>query len=830
MAPEKSELLALTYVPLISKVLVGTVLFFSAAVTGGWILSNYISLPWMGGTIKQGAAISFVFLSLALVMSHHSPESRWMRLLGKILLTFVIVLGAANSIEHLLKIDFGIDLVLGPDTSEPEKGGVVGRMALSVSLCFLFLGVAILEPGKKVWLQIVNQYLLGTVFFISLLTFLGFIYNAESWYKNLAFLQVSGYTSLCFLLLSISVLFIRQNIGFVRILTSKSPGGVFARRISAAVLLLPPLIGRLGLSLSSFDQLDEGVSFALVAGVNIVALGIIVWKSAYSLNATETKREALEQAYLKSLAQLNALLSSAPLGLGFIDTELRFIKGNQFLSDLGGSDLHQLEGKRLTELNSEFVGQAEPFIRKVIKSGKPILKKEIKIQNHGKLSYLASNFFPVRALSGESIGVGVSFLDITESKLYQMELLRMRDAANEASRAKTYFLANMSHEIRTPIGIIMGFVELLKSPNLSTADVDGYIETIDRNSRQLIRVIDDILDLSKIEAGKVSAIAEPINVAEFLEDLKSSLTLKARSKNLDFQMEISGYLPERICSDNTRLRQVIFNVVGNAIKFTSQGSVNVSVFGKDSRICFRVKDTGKGISSDKIKNIFQPFSQEDSSTTREYGGTGLGLVLSKRLAQVLGGDVILEKTIPGGGSTFLISVDMGEVESEKLLGGREHQLRRTATPTVDYKSIFALRNKSILLVEDSLDNQVIVSFLLKKVGATVELASDGAEGLSKALNGNFDLVLMDVQMPVMDGYEAVKKLRSQGYRKPVIALTAHAMKEERERCLMAGFDSHIAKPINRHVFFRTVSSYLETQESPEGQPESRVHEAPSAEL
>ncbi len=388
----------------------------------------------------------------------------------------------------------------------------------------------------------------------------------------------------------------------------------------------------------------------------------------------------------------------------------------------------------------------------------------------------------------------------------EKELKLAKELAESANAAKTAFLANMSHEIRTPLGVVLGFSEVLTSSDLTEEEKINCVEAIKRNGNLLSNIINDILDLSKVEAGKMDVEKIDIPFDEVVKDISTLLNLEATEKGIKLTLTSEDIIPRFIRTDPLRLRQVILNIVGNAIKFTDRGSVDIRIkLLKDKnqlKLAFVVKDTGRGISEEQKTRLFSPFSQADSSTTRRYGGTGLGLILSRKLAQALGGDVVLTESQLGEGSTFTITVDAGS--PEKIIFQNFESGVRTTRPEKPYIGSLSLK---ILLVEDSLDNQVLISRHLKNAGAIVETASSGKDALKKAEEKSFDLILMDLQMPVMDGYEVAKRLRENGYSKPIIALTAHAMREDRIRCLANGFNDHLSKPIDRDSLLRAISYY-----------------------
>ena len=384
-------------------------------------------------------------------------------------------------------------------------------------------------------------------------------------------------------------------------------------------------------------------------------------------------------------------------------------------------------------------------------------------------------------------------LDTTDRVMAEVAMRDAKERAELASAAKSSFLANMSHEIRTPLGAIMGFVSLIKDEGASPQTVGNYINVIERNSTQLMRIIDDILDLSKVEAGMMVIEHIDFSLVELLSDFASLMGFRAREKGIVFELKATTELPDVVNSDPTRIRQILTNIVGNAIKFTDSGSVTLRVSYENDHLTFDVTDTGRGIAQDQVARLFQPFSQADSSTTRKYGGTGLGLVLTRRLSEALGGAFNLNSSEEGVGSRFVsrIAVRLPErARFVRALGFASEPIRNAGVQG-------QLRDLRVLLVEDSPDNQALFSIYLNRAGAKIDIASDGQRGFEMAMSDNYDVVLMDVQMPIMDGITAVRKLRASGYSKPIVALTAHAMKEEKIRCLEAGYTGFLSKPIQR---------------------------------
>ncbi len=403
--------------------------------------------------------------------------------------------------------------------------------------------------------------------------------------------------------------------------------------------------------------------------------------------------------------------------------------------------------------------------------------------------------------------------DLTEQKAMEAELIA-REAAEASNQAKTEFLANMSHEIRTPMTAILGFSEVVLGNVSDPQNIEG-LKTIQRNGEYLLKIINDILDISKIESGKLEVEQIECSPCQVLSDVASLMRVRASATGLPLEVEYEGPMPQHIRSDPTRLRQILFNLIGNAIKFTEVGKVQVVArlldAGSDEpKMQFDIVDTGIGMTDQQIGKLFQPFVQADTSTTREFGGTGLGLTISKRLAEMLGGNIQVHST-PGEGSIFSVTVSTGSLEGVTLVDNMtdaEASTERVAKPTIaDIR--LACR---ILLAEDGPDNQRLISFILKKAGAEVTVAENGQIALDLALVARnegipFDVILMDMQMPILDGYEATRKLREAGYVGSIIALTAHAMNSDRNKCLDAGCDDYMTKPIDRKKLISLAERY-----------------------
>ena len=402
--------------------------------------------------------------------------------------------------------------------------------------------------------------------------------------------------------------------------------------------------------------------------------------------------------------------------------------------------------------------------------------------------------------------------DIQHRKTTEKKLIEAQKTAEAANVAKTQFLANMSHEIRTPLNAIIGFTELMLDPHQGAPERMSSLSIVRRNSQQLLKIIDEILDISKVESGGFEVEKIETETASLVLGIRSLLNVQALRKNIRLEFLVDGKIPEIVLTDSTRLRQILLNVIGNAIKFTDHGVVRIQArflekSPNKSILQFSVQDTGIGLGESLAEKIFTPFLQADSSTTRLYGGTGLGLALARKFARALGGDVWLEKTELGKGSIFIVEVE-AELLAQTNWVTAFRDLRGPDTISTPFVYQNHLKGAKILLAEDAKDNQILIRRFLESSGAVIDIANNGEEAIEKALSNDYEVVLMDIQMPVIDGYEATLRLRQAGYQKPIIALTAHALREEREKCLRTGCNGHLTKPLDRRRLIESLIEYM----------------------
>ncbi|MGA2616098.1 MAG: PAS domain S-box protein [Thermoguttaceae bacterium] len=537
-------------------------------------------------------------------------------------------------------------------------------------------------------------------------------------------------------------------------------------------------------------------------------------------DVTEQKRA--EEALRKNEAMLSCILNSLPVSIFWKNHESVYLGCNEEFAR--GANLHPEDVVGKTDFDLPWSrDDTEAYRaddREVMTLGRA--KTHIVERQHradGICIWLDTTKLPLLDAEGKVYGVVGIYDDITERKRMQDELHKAKDAADAATRAKSEFLANMSHEIRTPMTSILGYADLLTDDSLAADQRKAFLATVQRNGEHLLQLINDILDLSKIESGKMAMDLGPCRLPATLADVASMMRPRAEQRGNRLEVRYAGPLPETIHTDGSRVRQVLVNLVGNAVKFTENGSIRIEVSflpqwqeGR-SAVSVAVIDTGIGIRQEALPRLFQPFTQAESSTTRKYGGTGLGLTICRQIVTALGGELAV-RSAPGAGSTFTVTIPTGDIAGVNLLESPGEVICENETGARWTPGAGLLRGVRILLAEDSLDNQELLRTMLGNVGAEVEVVENGRLAVAQAQAGAFDLLLMDMNMPEMDGYEATERLRDRGYQGPILALTANAMSGDCERCLAAGCNAHLAKPIDRRQLIETVAQYAGSKTSP----------------
>lgn len=510
------------------------------------------------------------------------------------------------------------------------------------------------------------------------------------------------------------------------------------------------------------------------------------------------KRQIAESRKAQSDQRLVDIIDSLNLGMARYDLAGKLTHVEPRFADIFGREELKMTGMSAEDLSTSFdlvlPSTKENSIQFLLSHS--VFESVIKNGN-GQLVWLLCTTAPLFDDTGSVEGGVIVVFDITSRKKMEQEMLEARKAAEAGLELRKTILANVSHELRTPVNAIVGMSALLASTSLDEKQRE-YLKTMRFSSDGLLVLIDDLLDVSRIEAGKVELEEIEFSILENFAELVKSLEIRAKEKNLTFEWKIDHHISKRLKGDVHRLNQVVTNLIGNAIKFTPSGSIRLEISqtgetNDTQRIQFAVHDTGIGIAPERQSVIFQAFTQEDNSTTRKFGGSGLGLSISKRIVEMMGGELSL-KSEKNVGTTFLF-----EVKLKKVVG--ESPVKKEFKPD--------LQGSRILLVEDNKVNQFLAQSLLKAWNANVEISEDGLDAIEKLKSNAIDLVLMDLQMPIMDGFEATERIRKElSTELPIIGLSANALSDERERSLEKGMNDYVSKPFQPELLYEKIHGYL----------------------
>ena len=702
-------------------------------------------------------------------------------------------------------------------TQGPGVICLVGFPALAVSV----------QQFKSRKLAYAGHVLLAVAYFAALAAISAWIFSSPAMRP----LAVSEAIAVAALSLSAMLVDLARSPG--RFIVYEDPAGFSTRRMIPLAMILPLIcvfIGIVGSRLGFFD--NSGVILALTV-IPSMTLVLAVWLKSVTIHAGSLAQRRSQSKLRRRSVGLEASVARGIEDLRRVNEDLKKAKElserralhmqrvfdtvesyvgvlapdgtvlliNRSALEVSGLTMADVAGKKFAQTGwfsryPEMVNQME----EIIKRGAAGERFRQEIQYETAAGSVRISDFVIAPLFGDDGKVEYlipSGFDITARKEFEDQMVRARVEAEIANRAKSAFLTHMSHELRSPLGIILGFIDLAIEEK-DEVEKRRHLETIKRNAQQLLALVDEVLDLGKIESGKISIDIEDVQLDRLIDELSTSLQIKARERGIGLSFDVAPGTPIQLRTDPLRLKQILLNVVGNGVKYTEKGNVScrVSRRFRDSdnaeMIEFRVTDTGIGISKDDTGRLFVPFTRGQQ---RKYSGTGLGLVLSRRLARLLGGDVELERSELGKGSTFVVSIAASRKVDEGLAGISSHAMGVEGAIAPQGK----LSGMRILVVDDVADNRLLISRYLEAAGASVATATGGGEAVAMALQDGYDVVLMDLSMPDMSGQDATETMRKEGYRIPIVALTAHAMREEKERALAHGFNDYLTKPVVRDV-------------------------------
>jgi PAS domain S-box-containing protein len=791
-------------------------ILFSSVVIVGWILNVGVLKSVMPHfvTMKFNTAAGFICLGLSLGFFQISNELKkpLYRRLAQFTTALVFAIGTLTLFEYLTGVNLGIDELLFRDPDGISGNFPPGRLAPITAVSFIFLASSlfILNQFRQKFSK-TAQTLTLAAFLVSFQALTGYVLGISYMFGSAYYTQMALHTSVIFIILCVGILFSHEDKGFMKVINSKTSAGQMARRLVVAAVLVPPLVQALqlqGQALGWYDA-DFGVLIRVLG--NSFLFTAIVWMSAVELHDADIAREKSREELRNQEQQLKIVTDAIPALIGYLDNHSRYLFVNQAYETWFKTSRASIIGKHISEILGDIVYEKRRHYIEAALSGKTARFEGVLTTAEGERE-VESTYVPNFTPSGEIDGFAVLVQDLTDLRRQERERLRLsssEQAAREATQLKSEFLAHMSHEIRTPINGVIGMSGLILDTALNP-EQQTYADAIKRSAHSLLSVINDILDFSKIEAGKLDVEELEFDLPATLEDVEKTFSFSANKQGLSLVFQSAAHVPVFVKGDPARFRQVLSNLIGNAIKFTSNGKVTVTcslVSSRDdhTQMRFEVRDTGIGLPPEVTSKLFQPFTQADASTNRRYGGTGLGLTISKRLVELMNGEIGVESE-EGKGSCFWFTVQFKKAATQLPNKTVAKNIQEKALPQ-DFAGKFR-----ILIAEDNSINQMIAIKMLEKNGFKADAVGNGKEALEALREISYDLVLMDCQMPEMDGFEATAAIRKDfslpNPNIPIVALTANAMKGDREKCLASGMDDYLSKPIQAKDLVRVIAKWL----------------------
>ena len=793
--------------PVLSAI-IGLLIFVAVIVGWVWHIEFLKALAPGYITMKVNTAICLGLCSLSLLLVRRRGYAS--AIVVFLATVTVIGLSIATLYEYLAGLNLGIDEFLVSDPAGATGRFPPGRLAPVTAVNFVFLASSLLifrlEARSA---KITGQLLAAFILFCSFQGIVGYGIGVTYLFGSAFYTQMALHTAVGFFVLAIGTIWLRPETGFLQSFLGPNRGSNMMRIVLLSVVIVPTavrMLARVGLENHFYDQ--DFAQLLQIVGITGILSVITIIAGNELFNSERIRRDnelALASAHAEGEARVSQLADSM--------TQLAWMADPAGAVNWYNKRWYEYTGTtRETMLGDGWIAVHHPdyangVFAKIKENWKTPTVWEMTFplrSTNGDFRWFLTRAVPLRNADGKVLQWFGTNTDIHDQKLAADELARAKDEAVRANQLKSAFLANMSHEIRTPLGAMMGFANLLRDETLSGDERLSYLNVISRNGDQLAVIINDVLDLSKVEAGHLLFDFTRANMTEVVRDVATLLENSATEKRLEFEILMRPSVPAWVATDAGRIKQILVNLVGNAIKFTPEGRVTLEceawIDGTEVKgVNFYVRDTGIGIPTDSLESVFEIFVQADGSITRRFGGTGLGLALSRRLARELGGEVRVIESREGVGTVFEVKIAnrveslSAAIQSSDLQTGRTSGAKSQNETSPNHLGLIGRR---ILVIDDSPDNRALISRFLQKKGVNVETAENGLLGVHAATHQPFDAILMDLQMPVMDGYTATEQLRAAGFTRPIIAVTAHAMLETLQRCKAVGFDESLTKPIN----------------------------------
>ena len=767
-------------------------------------LSLTVLLGWTAGidvltravpgftAVNPMTAVALMLAGIALALPPRRKVA-WVRMLAAL----IIGIGVAKLIQLLLGLPVGVDQLLFADRLGLSTDLHPSKMQAPTALALALFGGALFASGARNRLaRLSSQILSLLVIAICLLAVIGYVLDAVAIHSVVTYRAMPIDAVVALIILAVATIGINPDVGLVAILRNRGPAGTMARTALPLALLVPVLVGLAGLSGERAGLYGVGSNFGLQVFANTMVTFALLTGCILALFKTDGLRRERELVITRSGDRYRLAEQVAHIGHWLVEYPSGAVSwSDEYYKICGLPNDTEPNIETALALYHPDDAVAAREIAEAVKDGRG-WEIGLRIRRpDGDVRYIKSHGVCEHAANGDVTAIFGVFADVTELEFAQRE-------AEAATASKAAFLANMSHEIRTPMNGVMGFVELLMDSKLD-AKQRRHLVLVQDSAQALLKLLNDILDLSKIDAGQLDLSAEPSSLRHDITQCVRLMTPAAEQKGLTLQVAFADNFPDNVLIDSLRFRQVLFNLLGNAVKFTNEGGVSVTLdegqraLGKRT-IIVKVTDTGVGIAEERKAAIFDAFVQADASVSRRFGGSGLGLSISRSLAALMGGTISLESE-ENEGTVITLTIPLDEVFAPALVAAGP-SIGSSAAKAVGDKT--NRRQASILLVEDIDINQELITEMLNRLGHRVDLAQNGAEALALASRlelapNAWDLILMDVQMPVMDGLTATRAIRALGGRAatiPIVALTANAFAAEMQDCRDAGMDDHIAKP------------------------------------
>jgi PAS domain S-box-containing protein len=750
-------------------------------------------------TTKANAAVGFTAAALSLWLT-----ARRQRSLAVALAMVVGALGALTLAQHLFGADFGIDQLLFSEHPGASATASPGRMGPNACVSFILTAAALLllNTARRT-AAIVAQGLALAIAVLALTAMTGYFSGAEQLFAIARYTGIALQTALAFFALSVGLLVVRTDVGPMAVFVSDRAGGLVLRRLVVPAVVLPLSLGYASLVALRSGLVDAPLGIALLAMALVTLLGGAIWWTAFVLNAIDRSRAEAQHAIAETEERFRRLANEAPV-LIWVDEAGRREWFNVRWVEFTGVPVDVLRATWETLIHPDDAATYQGARQQALDCGAGYTIEYRLQRAGGAYRWMLETAAPRTGHNGMLAGFVGSCIDITERREVEQHAIAAREAAESASRMKDDFLATLSHELRTPLNAILGYARILRMDSIPESRRVRALEVIERNAALQTELVEDILDLSRITAGKLRLQVERLNVALLLREAVESLRPAADAKGIQVSVACDPE-PAIARGDAARLQQIFWNVLSNAVKFTPDGGhVQVRLVCEDRIVAIDVVDDGVGISHDFLPHLFEPFRQAESGFARRFGGLGLGLSVCRRLIELHGGTIDARSEGVGRGATFLIrfprlleTAGVGALDDD----GRAAMERAESRPT--------LYGMTVLVVDDDIEARELLRDILQGAGAVVLVATSAENALQIYECHPVDVLVTDLGMPGTDGYELLRTIRASEVRSgrtvPAVAVTAYARSDDRANCLRAGFAAHVPKPIDPAVIVGVVT-------------------------